>query len=110
VQLRAALEEPTAPADQTWSLLPRVCFVQALIAVARDDAPEAVRRLDEARAAWDRLLPRVGALTSEGYLANLLDLGRPPVLGLVEPQRELDRIQVLRDGLATRPGNPVEVA
>ncbi len=51
-----------------------------------------------------------GALTSEGYLANLLDLGRPPVLGLVEPQRELDRIQALRDGLATRPGSPVEVA
>ena len=110
VQLRAALEEPTTAADQPWSLLPRVCFVQALIAVARDDTPEAIRRLDEARAAWDRLLPRVGALTSEGYLANLLDLGRPPVLGLVEPQRELDRIRALRDGLATRPGNPVEVA
>jgi tetratricopeptide (TPR) repeat protein len=109
-QLRSALEEPTSAADQTWSLLPRVCFVQALIAVARDDAPEAVRRLDEARAAWDRLLPRVGALTSEGYLANLLDLGRPPVLGLVEPQRELDRIQALRDALAARPGAPVEVA
>ena len=110
VQLRSALEEPTAPADQAWSLLPRVCFVQALVAVARDDTAEAVRRLDEARAVWDRLLPQVGALTSEGYLANLLDLGRPPVLGLVEPQRELDRIQALRDVLATRPGNPVEVA
>ena len=45
---------------------------------------------------------QVGALTSEGYLANLLDLGRPPVLGLVEPQRELDRIQALRD--VSRPG------
>jgi hypothetical protein len=51
---------------------------------------------------WERLLPRVGALTSEGYLANLLDLGRPPVLGLVEPQRELDRIEALRAGLAPR--------
>ena len=37
VQLRAALEEPTTAADQPWSLLPRVCFVQALVAVARDD-------------------------------------------------------------------------
>jgi len=52
----------------------------------------------------------VGALTSEGYLANLLDLGRPPVLGLVEPQRELDRIQALREELGTRPGSPAEVA
>jgi DNA-binding SARP family transcriptional activator/tetratricopeptide (TPR) repeat protein len=110
VQLRGALEEPTTAADQPWSLLARVCFVQALIAVARDDASDAVRRLDEARAAWDRLLPRVGALTSEGYLANLLDLGRPPVLGLVEPQRELDRIQALRDRLTAGPGVPVEVA
>jgi tetratricopeptide (TPR) repeat protein len=102
VQLRAALEEPTVAADQPWSLLPRVCFIQALVAVARGDAEEAVRRLDEASAAWRRLLPRVGALTSEGYLANLLDLGRPPVLGLVEPQRELERITALRDDLAAR--------
>jgi hypothetical protein len=69
-----------------------------------------MRRLDEARSAWKRVLPQVGTLTSEGYLANLLDLGRPPVLGLVEPQRELDRIQALRDSLAARPGEPVPVA
>ena len=110
LQLRAALEEPTAPADQAWSLLPRVCFVQALVAVARDDPRRGGPPARRGRAAWDRLLPKVGALTSEGYLANLLDLGRPPVLGLVEPQRELDRIQALRDALATRSGNPVEVA
>jgi DNA-binding SARP family transcriptional activator/tetratricopeptide (TPR) repeat protein len=109
-QLRSALEEPTCPADQPWSLLPRVSFVQAVIAVARDDPDEAMRRLDEARSAWKRVLPQVGTLTSEGYLANLLDLGRPPVLGLVEPQRELDRIQALRDSLAARPGEPVPVA
>jgi hypothetical protein len=87
-----------------------VSFVQALIAVARDHPDEAMRRLDEARSAWARVLPQVGALTSEGYLANLLDLGRPPVLGLVEPQRELDRIQALRDRLAARPDEPVGVA
>ena len=90
-----------------------MCFVQALVAAARGDAAEADRRLDEAAAAWERLLPRVGALTSEGYLANLLDLGRPPVLGLVEPRRELDRIHALRDTLPARPprpGNPMEVA
>jgi tetratricopeptide (TPR) repeat protein len=109
-QLRAALQEPTSPSDQTWSMLPRVCFVQALVALARQDGAEAVRRLDEARAAWERLLPGAGALTSEGYLANLLDLGRPPVLGLVEPQREVDRIHALRDRIAPRADHPVEVA
>ena len=41
---------------------------------------------------------------------DLLDLGRPPVLGLVEPQRELDRIQALRETVAARPGEPVGVA
>jgi hypothetical protein len=74
------------------------------VAIARGDTSEAARRLDEAAAAWQRLMPQVGALTSEGYLANLLDLGRPPVLGLVEPQRELDRITALRAGLDARTG------
>jgi hypothetical protein len=29
----------------------------------------------------------------EGYIATLLDLGRPPVAGLVEAARELARIE-----------------
>jgi hypothetical protein len=46
----------------------------------------------------------VSAYTAEGYLANLVDLGRPPVVGLVEPARELTRISRDRAALAsTRP-------
>jgi hypothetical protein len=31
--------------------------------------------------------------TAEDYTAALLDLGRPPVVGLVEPGRELARVE-----------------
>jgi hypothetical protein len=41
------------------------------------------------------------------YLASLVDLGRPPVIGLVEPDRELAAIARLRDELAaTHPAAP----
>jgi hypothetical protein len=39
--------------------------------------------------------------TADGYLAGLVDLGRPPVVGLVEPARELTRIEHERAALAT---------
>lgn len=39
----------------------------------------------------------------EGWVANIVDLGRPPVLGLLEPARELERIQAELAQLATAP-------
>jgi hypothetical protein len=45
------------------------------------------------------MLPSVTTATSEGYFANLVDLGRPPVVGLVEPTRELTRIERERANL-----------
>ncbi|WP_433303546.1 ATP-binding protein [Actinoplanes sp. CA-030573] len=88
--LRSALLEPVSRADQPWALVPRVAWVQALIARARGDEPLARRRLAESAAGW-RSMP-AGA-SAEGYTAALLDLGRPPVAGLVEPRRELERIE-----------------
>jgi hypothetical protein len=44
------------------------------------------------------MLDAVSGATAEGYTATLVDLGRPPVAGLVEPQRELARV---RDALTT---------
>ena len=62
------------------------------------------RRYDEAAAGWDRIAASVSVYMAEGYLANLVDLGRPPVVGLVEPARELARIARDRAALAsTRP-------
>jgi hypothetical protein len=35
----------------------------------------------------------------DAYAAILVDLGRPPIAGLVEPARELDRLAHDRDAL-----------
>jgi tetratricopeptide (TPR) repeat protein len=96
-QLRAALTEPTGPADQPWTLVPRVAWVQALIAHARSDTDGVRRRLDEAERGWRAMGHR--GVTGEDYLASIVDLGRPPVVGLVEPDRELARIEDLRSAL-----------
>ena len=100
-QLRAALQEPTGPADQPWSLVPRVSGVQALIALAQGRVEQARHYLDESAAAWTKLLPRRDTYASEGYLAGLLDLGKPPVVGLVEPAKELAKITAELERLNT---------
>jgi hypothetical protein len=92
-QLRAAMMEPAGRADQPWALVPRVSWVQGLIARARWDRPLARRRFAEAAAGWRSMLASMAGATAEGYTATLLDLGRPPVVGLVEPARELQLIE-----------------
>jgi len=79
--------------------VPKISRVQALIAVGSGDRELAARRYREAEVAWRRMLPSVTTATSEGYFANLVDLGRPPVVGLVEPARELARIERERANL-----------
>ncbi|MDT7589126.1 MAG: hypothetical protein QOE32_6676, partial [Pseudonocardiales bacterium] len=89
LELRAAVCEPVGPGDQAWALVPRAARVQGLVARARGDRAVARARLREAAAGWRRLRPpRLG----DSHLANLVDLGRPPVVGLVEPDRELARV------------------
>jgi DNA-binding SARP family transcriptional activator/tetratricopeptide (TPR) repeat protein len=100
-QLRAAAVEPVGRADQSWALVPRMAGIQGLIAAVSGDVPLARRRFDEAAAGWRRIAASASAYTAEGYLANLVDLGRPPVVGLVEPARELARISRERAALAT---------
>ena len=104
-QLRAAVVEPVGRADQPWALVPRMAGIQGLIAAARGDFPLARKRYDEAAAGWRRIAASAAANTAEGYLANVVDLGRPPVVGLVEPAHELTRIEHERAALtaATQP-------
>ncbi len=82
--------EPVGAADMPEALVPRIAHVRGLVAAAAGDPGEAARRLDEAAAAWGRLaaLPRAG----ERYAAVLVDLGRPPVAGLVDPALEAARV------------------
>jgi tetratricopeptide (TPR) repeat protein len=90
-ELRRAVLEPVGPADQSWALVPRVARVQGLVARARGDVPEARRRLLEAADGWRRRGGAEQRRAGEEFVAALVDLGRPPVVGLVEPDRELAR-------------------
>jgi hypothetical protein len=107
-QLRAAALEPTTAADQPWSLVPRMASVQALVAAARGDAELARKRWDEAARGWRRMLATAAREAAGGYFAALVDLGRPPVVGLIDPARELDRIERDRSAF-TRGGEDARV-
>ncbi len=90
--------EPVGPADMPEALVPRISRVQGLIAAASGEPGLAGRHLDDAERAWRRM---AGApAPGEAYAAILVDLGRPPVAGLVEPGRELERLAADRLGLA----------
>ena len=89
-ELRKVALEPVAPSDFPAALVPRMSRVQGLIASARGDAALAERRLTESVAGWQRIARTLdSAQTGAGYVAALIDLGRPPVSSLVEPAREL---------------------
>ena len=64
--------------------------VQGLIAIGRRDRAEARRRVHEAAQGWRR---RQAPAAGEELMANFVDLGRPPVVGLFEPGRELARLR-----------------
>jgi DNA-binding SARP family transcriptional activator/tetratricopeptide (TPR) repeat protein len=87
-QVRETVLEPLGPSDFPDALVPRLARVQGLIAFAREDYGEAVRRLGEAISGWERLVRR--AMRAESITTVLADLGRP-VVGLIEPERELAR-------------------
>ena len=93
-ELRAVALEPVSSADLPDTLVARMSHVQGLIAVSRGEPDLASRRLREAEAGWRRRAvagraPADGGSAGERYVAALIDLGRPPIAGLVEPDREL---------------------
>ena len=87
-QLRATVLEPIRPSDFPDALVPRLAGVQGLL--------EAARRFQEAISGWERLLDR--ARSAESMTAVLADLGRP-VVGLIEPERELMRARSALEAL-----------
>jgi DNA-binding SARP family transcriptional activator/tetratricopeptide (TPR) repeat protein len=88
-ELRRAALEPVRDTDLPWALVPRMARVQGLIALARGDHALARRRLGEAADSWRRHL-RHDAGTE--FMATVVDLARPPIVGLVEPEWELRRL------------------
>jgi tetratricopeptide (TPR) repeat protein len=89
-ELRATVLEPVRPADFPETLVPRLTRMQGVVAAARGDTALAARRFEEAAAGWRRMLDR--SSDGERYTRSFADLARPPVLGLVEPDRELERV------------------
>jgi tetratricopeptide (TPR) repeat protein len=88
-EVRRAALEPVRSSDQPWALVPLMARVQGLIALAHGDQAKARRQLEEAASGWRHHL---GHNAGAEFLANFVDLGRPPVVGLVEPGWELRRI------------------
>jgi len=79
--------------------------VQGLIALRRGNRSLAAKRLREAESGWLRRSGQGSAehdsAAGQGYVAALIDLGRPPVAALVEPAKEL---AALRADIATAGG------
>ena len=93
--------EPVRPSDFPETLVPRLARVQGLIALATGEPAEAERRLEESIAGWERLLAHTAR--AESITTVLADLGRP-VVGIVEPERELAAARA--DLHAIRKGSP----
>lgn len=75
--------------------------MQGLIADACGDRELAVRRLEEAASGWRRLVDRTA--DGERYASAFADFARPPVLGLIEPARELALVEAELAQLAATP-------
>ncbi|MEA2449182.1 MAG: hypothetical protein QOG63_1114, partial [Thermoleophilaceae bacterium] len=87
-ELRATALEPVGPADFPDTLVPRLTRVQGLVAAARGDHALAARRLEQAADGWRR---SVVARSGDRLTSVLADFGRP-VLGLVDPDHELELV------------------
>ncbi|MEA2321403.1 MAG: hypothetical protein QOD81_1253, partial [Solirubrobacteraceae bacterium] len=89
-EIRAATMERVRPSHRPAVLVARMAFAQALSARARGDRPMAEARLRESAGHWRRLAGE--GSWARDHLASLVDLGRPPVTGVVDPARELERV------------------
>jgi hypothetical protein len=90
-ELRAVALEPVSVSDFPDTLVARMAYVQGLIALARGNPDRARSRFSEAESGWRRRAAQ-GGDPGESYVATLVDLGRPPLSVLIEPDRELARV------------------
>ena len=95
-QADAAGEVRRAAMEPVRALVPRMARVPGLIALACDDHALARRRLGQAAAGWRHHLQHAAGAH---YVANFVDLGRPPIVGLVEPEWKLRRLTAELAGL-----------
>ena len=106
-ELRNVALEPVTASDFPGAMVAQMSRVQGLIASARGDIGLARQRLSEAVAGWRRMARAAGGeQAGAGYVASLIDLGRPPVSSLIEPGREASIASAELSALsALRPSN-----
>jgi DNA-binding SARP family transcriptional activator/tetratricopeptide (TPR) repeat protein len=90
-EIRAATQEPMRRSYRPAAMVARMAFAQGLSARARGDHALAERRLQESAEHWRRLAGPDGYAAD--HLGSLVDLGRPPVVGVLDPAYELARIE-----------------
>jgi DNA-binding SARP family transcriptional activator len=90
-EIRAATQELVRPSHRPAVLLARMTFAQALNARARGDHERAAKLLADSERHWRLIAAKADA--ARDHLASLVDLGRPPITGVVDPARELDRVR-----------------
>ncbi len=100
-ELRATALEPVRPSDFPATLVARMARVEGLIALLGGDRPLAERRLREAANGWGRLVSTFSR--SDNLTIALADLGRP-VVGLIEPERERERVLAELHAIQTNEG------
>jgi DNA-binding SARP family transcriptional activator len=88
-ELRATTLEPVRPSDFPATLVARLARVQGLIAALAGEQEPAERRLTEAAEGWRRQISTLSR--GDSLTVALADLGRP-VVGLIEPEWELERV------------------
>jgi DNA-binding SARP family transcriptional activator/tetratricopeptide (TPR) repeat protein len=89
-ELRATTLEPVQPSDFPATLVARMARTQGLVAALSGDLALAERRLGEAAEGWRRQVATL--IRGESLTVALADLGRP-VVGLIEPERELELVE-----------------
>jgi DNA-binding SARP family transcriptional activator len=108
-ELDAIPFEPVGPGDLPDTLVARLVRLEGLLAAERGDVDHALHRLGEAERLWRRRLDEASA-TGDAFAASLVDLGRPPVAGLVEPALEVGRVLADRARTLATAGRLAEAA
>jgi len=116
-ELNTVPNEAVGPADFPDTLVARLTRLEGLLAASRGELDSALRHLEEASQSWRRRVEggelRIwshSARTSTGdvFAANVVDLGRPPMAGLVEPGLELGRALADRATVLAAAGRLIE--
>ena len=100
-EIRAVAMEPVSASDFPDTLVARMNRIEALIAAHAGNYELAASRLQQAADGWQRRTAQPAS--GDRYVANLIDLGAPPLSSLVEPDREYRTVMAELAAITERP-------